>query len=61
MAEDAELRRMVESQEIAITEPSERLRSRDRIMQEAIDEADALVFTLKGLHLRMLRTRLTRV
>lgn len=60
MQEDQDLLNMIRTQEIAITELTERLRTRDRIMQEAIDEADSLVFTLKGLHLRMLRTRFTR-
>lgn len=60
MAEDAELRRMVESQEIAISELTERLRTRDRIMEEAIAEAESLPLTLKALHMRMLRARFTR-
>lgn len=60
MQEDQDLRNIIQKQEEAISELTERIRVRDRIMQEAIDEADALAFTLKGLHLRMLRTRLQR-
>lgn len=60
MAEDAELRHMVESQEVAISELTERLRARDRIMEEAIAESESLSQHLKALHLRMLRARFTR-
>lgn len=57
---DAELLAIISSQEIAITELTERLRTRDRIMEEGIAEAESLVQTLKALHLRMLRARFTR-
>jgi hypothetical protein len=60
MSGDADLLNMIHSQEIAITELTERLRTRDRIMEEAIDEAESLAQHLKALHMRMLRARFTR-
>jgi len=60
MADDAELRHLIATQEAAITELTERLRVRDRIMEQAIAEAESLTLTLKALHLRMLRARFTR-
>jgi uncharacterized coiled-coil protein SlyX len=57
---DPELLAMIASQEEAITELTERLRTRDRIMEAAIAESESLTQTLKALHLRMLRARFTR-
>lgn len=59
-ADDDVLAGLVASQEIAITELTLRLRTRDQIMEEAIAEAESLTQTLKALHLRMLRARFTR-
>jgi hypothetical protein len=58
MTED--LRYMVDSQETAITELTERLRKRDQIMEDAIKEAESLCEGLKGLYLRMVQSRMNR-
>lgn len=60
MAEDTDLLNMIHTQEIAISELTKRIRTRDQIMEESIAEAESLVQTLKALHLRMLRARFTR-
>lgn len=60
MSGDPDLLNMIQSQEVAISELTERLRTRDRIMEEAIAESESLTLTLKALHLRMLRARFTR-
>jgi SMC interacting uncharacterized protein involved in chromosome segregation len=60
VSEDAELRHLIQKQEEAITELTERLRTRDRIMEEAIAESESLSQHLKALHMRMLRARFKR-
>lgn len=60
MSGDPDLLNMIASQEVAISDLTERLRTRDRIMEEAIAESESLTQTLKALHLRMLRARFTR-
>lgn len=54
------LRDVIARQEDAITELTERLRKRDVIMEQAIQESEALTQVLKEMYLRMVRTRMTR-
>jgi DNA polymerase/3'-5' exonuclease PolX len=57
---DVDLLAMVHSQEAAISELTERLRTRDAIMEAAIIESEALAQHLKALHMRMLQARFKR-
>lgn len=58
--EDKTLIEMIASQEIAITELTNRLRVRDELMQAAIAEANRLHKTLSSTFLRMLDARTRR-